>query len=152
MSRRSVCTPTKSRWRTLRHVLPFEIVVLGTPIAHQGSSDARKRWQAEIKEMARKVRPDSDLPSTDPVLFRLAYFYVYAQAADLDNIVKTAQNALENVVYLDDRQVVDLVASARPKLGDYRIEVTPVLARGLAGHSDFVHIVVAHTSTFEAYR
>jgi Holliday junction resolvase RusA-like endonuclease len=133
-------------------VLPFEIVVVGTPIAHQGSSDARKRWQTEIKEVARNVWPDNQLPSADPVRFRLAYFYVYAQSADLDNIVKTAQDALENVVYFDDRQIVDLVASARPKRGDYRIDVTPVITRGLAGHSDFVHIVVDRTIAFEAYR
>jgi Holliday junction resolvase RusA-like endonuclease len=132
--------------------MPFEIVVMGTPIAHQGSPEARKRWQAEIRAAARNVWPESDLPGTDPVVFRLAYFYVYAQAADLDNIVKTVQDALEQVVYLNDRQVVDLVASARLKGGDYRIGVTPVLARGLAGHSDFVHIVVDHTSVFEAYR
>lgn len=96
--------------------------------------------------------PESELPTSDPVVFRLAYFYVYAQAADLDNIVKTAQDALEKIVYLNDRQVVDLVASARPKQGEYRVNVTPVLARGLAGHSDFVHIVIHAPATFEVYR
>jgi Holliday junction resolvase RusA-like endonuclease len=133
-------------------VLPFEIVVLGTPIARQGSSDARKRWQGEIRAVARKVWPESELPTADLVVFRLAYFYVYSQAADLDNIVKTAQDALESIVYLNDRQVVDLVASARPKQGEYRVNVTPVLARGLAGHSDFVHIVIHASTAFEVYR
>jgi Holliday junction resolvase RusA-like endonuclease len=126
--------------------------VLGTPIARQGSAEARKRWQSEIRAVARKVWPEIELPTADPVAFRLAYFYVYAQAADLDNIVKTAQDALEKIVYLDDRQVVDLVASARPKQGDYRVNVTPVLARGLAGHSDFVHIVIHVPTLVEVYR
>lgn len=133
-------------------MLPFEIVVLGTPIAHQGSSAARRRWQEEIREAARHVWPESDLAAESSLLFRLGYFYVYAQAADLDNIVKPIQDALENIVYLKDRQIVDVVASARPKRGEYRINVTPVLARGLAGHSDFVHIMVDHSSAFEAYR
>jgi hypothetical protein len=133
-------------------VLPFEIVVLGTPIAGQGSTDARRRWQNEIRAVARNMWPDSELPVVRAVSFRLAYFYVYAQAADLDNITKAAQDALEKIVYLNDRQIVDLVVSARPKQGDYRINVTPVLARGLAGHSDFVHIVVDQPSAFEAYR
>ena len=133
-------------------MLPFEIVVLGTPIARQSSPEARKRWQSEIKTVARTVWPASELPSSEPVAVRLAYFYVYAQAADLDNIVKTAQDALENIVYLNDRQVVDLVASARPKQGDYRVNVTPVLARGWAGHSDFVHIMIDAPFAFEVYR
>jgi Holliday junction resolvase RusA-like endonuclease len=133
-------------------VLPFEIAVLGTPIARQGSSDARKRWQNEIRVAARNVWPENELPDPNPVVFRLAYFYVYAQAADLDNIVKTAQDALEQIVYVNDRQVVDLVASARPKQGDYRVNVTPVLARGLAGHSDFIHIMIDTPSAFEVYR
>jgi Holliday junction resolvase RusA-like endonuclease len=133
-------------------MMPFEIVVIGTPIAHQGSSEARKRWQNEIRAAARKAWAEGELPVSAPVVFRLAYFYVHAQVADLDNIVKTAQDALEQIVYLNDRQVVDLVASTRLKGGQYRIDVGPVLARGLAAHSDFVHIVVDHPSTFEAYR
>ncbi|HEX3109196.1 MAG TPA: RusA family crossover junction endodeoxyribonuclease [Thermoanaerobaculia bacterium] len=133
-------------------MLPFEMVVLGTPIAGQGSKKARRRWQNEINAVAREKAADGDLPESGPVVFRLAYFYLQSQAADLDNIVKVAQDALKMVAFVDDRQVVDLVVSARPKEGDYRINVTPELATGLAGHSDFIHIVVDHSTTFEAYR
>lgn len=84
--------------------------------------------------------------------FRLAYFFVYEQSADLDNIVKPAQDALQNIVYANDRQIIDVIASARPKKSDYRIDVTPVLARGLFGESDFVHIIVDQPSGFEVYR
>jgi hypothetical protein len=133
-------------------VLPFEIVVAGTPIAHQGSSAARRQWQKDIRTAARKVWPEDELPVTGPVVFRLAYFYGERQVADLDNIVKTIQDALEQIVYRDDRQIVDLVASARPKAYYYRIRVSPVLAVGLMGNSAFVHIVVDDSWTFEAYR
>jgi Holliday junction resolvase RusA-like endonuclease len=102
--------------------------------------------------MARNAWPATELPVTSAVSFRLAYFYVFAQAADLDNIVKPAQDALERIAYMSDRQIIDVVASARPKLGQYRINVTPLLARALVGHSDFVHIRVDPSTDFEVYK
>lgn len=87
----------------------------------------------------------------DPVTLRVAYFYLFELTGDLDNLVKPIQDALERIVYLNDRQVVDLIVSARPK-ANYRIDVSPTLAEGLSGDSDFIHVVVDHTSAFEVYR
>ena len=128
--------------------------MFGTPTVGQGTaaSASRRRWQDEIRGIARKAWPPNELPVVGEIRFRLAYFHVYAQAADLDNIVKTAQDALEKIVYMNERQIVDVVASARPKEGEYRIDVTPKLARALLGHTDFVHIVVDLASDFEVYR
>jgi len=91
-------------------------------------------------------------PTVDSVVLRVAYFYVYAPAADLDNIVKPIQDALRGIAYVDDVQVIDLVASMRRKSNGERIVVTTILASGFAGGSDFVHVAVDHSSAIEVFR
>ena len=88
----------------------------------------------------------------DLVVLRVAYFYVYAPAADLDNLVKPIQDALIGVAYANDIQVVDLVASMRPKAGSDLIRMSAILAGGFAGNSDFVHIVVDHAGAIEVFK
>ena len=44
-------------------------------------------------------------------------------------------------MYVDDKQVVDLVASMRRKVL-YSITMTALLAQGFDGGSDFIHVVV----------
>ena len=88
----------------------------------------------------------------DAVVLRIAYFYVYAPAADLDNIVKPIQDALKGIAYDDDIQVSDLIASMRPKAGTDLIRMSVALARGFAGSSDFVYVAVHHPSGVEVLR
>jgi hypothetical protein len=91
--------------------------------------------------------------STDEMTLRVAYFYVNEAAADLDNIVKPIQDALQGLVYDDDEQVVDLVASMRRKQVDESLELTATLARGFLGGSDFIYVSVDRsTTTIEVFR
>ena len=73
---------------------------------------------------------------------------------DLDNIIKPIQDALNGIAYADDRQVVDLVASMRRKGSmDLRLlTLTPILASGFSGGSDFVHVVVDQSSRLEVFQ
>ena len=88
----------------------------------------------------------------DPATLRIAYFYVGAPAADLDNIVKPIQDALVGVTFGDDIQVVDLIASMRLKTGNDRIPMSPRMANAFRGNSDFVHVVVDYSSSIEVLR
>ncbi len=87
-------------------------------------------------------------------MLRVAYFHVSGAAGDLDNIVKPIQDALKGIAYADDSQVVDLVASMRRKgstdLGP--MTLTALLASGFSGGSDFVHVVVDHSSRIEVFQ
>jgi len=133
-------------------MLPLEFVVLGTPISFQGSSAAKRFWQQRVREAAQDT-PNRPVASAVDVVLRIAYFYEYAPAADLDNIVKPIQDALKGISFDDDIRVVDLIASMRRKAVSDRIpSATTALARGLASASDFVHIVVDHSSRIEALR
>lgn len=85
---------------------------------------------------------------------RIAYFHVDSAVGDLDNIVKPIQDALKGIAYADDSQVVDLVASMRRKGStDLRpLTLTPLLADGFSGGSDFVHVVVDRSSRIEVFQ
>jgi crossover junction endodeoxyribonuclease RusA len=129
----------------------LEFVVAGTPVTSQGSSDNRRYWQHLIKreaEAAANGRP----PAVEDMAFRLAYFYVNAPIGDLDNIVKPIQDALKGIAYVDDRQVVDLVASMRRKTIEDHASMTATLARGFLGGSDFIYVVVEQSSRIEVFR
>lgn len=134
-------------------MLPLEFVVFGTPVSAQSDSDAKRLLKERVRSSADAVvTPGASSSLLDSVVLKVAYFYVYAPAADLDNIVEVIQDALKGIAYDDDIQVVDLVLSMRPKAGTDRIRMSAVLARGFAGNSDFVHIVVDHSSTIEALK
>ena len=85
-------------------------------------------------------------------MLRVAYFYVYAPAGDLDNIVKPLQDSLKGIAFADDIQVVDIVASMRRRGVSDRVPMTKDLAIGFQGGSDFVHIVVDQSSRIEVFR
>jgi len=90
--------------------------------------------------------------AVDAFVLRIAYFHVDAAAADLDNIVKPIQDALQGIAYADDRQVIDLVASMRRKGSPGPLLLTPILADGFSGGSDFIHVVVDQSSRIEVFQ
>lgn len=90
---------------------------------------------------------------TVPVVLRLGYFYAGDPAADLDNIIKPIQDSLQGLVYADDIQVVDLVASSRPIAGNYHIPDSPLLAQAvLSASADFVWVEVRESTNVEVLR
>jgi hypothetical protein len=133
-------------------LLPLEFIVLGTPVTLQGSSDAKRLWQQRVRQAGEAASNGAAPSSVDELVLRVAYFYGYAPAGDLDNIVKPIQDALKGVAYVDDIQVVDLVASMRRKAVSDRVPMTASLAGGFLGGSDFVHIVVDQSSRIEVFR
>lgn len=139
----------------LNRILPvaaIEFVVLGTPVSMYGSSDAKRLWQQRVRRSAEDSRQEW-LPSAfDEVVLRVAYFYVDAPAADLDNIVKPLQDALKGVAFGDGIQVVDLVASMRRKGESDRVPMPALLASAFDCGSDFVYVAVDRASTIEVFR
>src|SRR5205807_611858 len=121
--------------RRLWVVPPLEFVVFGTPVSGQGTSDAKRLWKELVRSAAETAADGKSHSLLESVVLRVAYFYVYAPAADLDNIVKPIQDALTGLAYANDVQVVDLVASMRPKAGTDLIRMSASLAKGFAGHS-----------------
>lgn len=130
----------------------LEFVVMGTPVSAQGSSDAKRLWQQRVAHSAEDARGDWSPSPFDDLVLRVAYFYVDAPAADLDNIVKPLQDALKGVAFDDDIQIVDLVASMRRKGVAERLPMTAALAAAFGGGSDFIYVVVDRTNAIEVFR
>jgi crossover junction endodeoxyribonuclease RusA len=128
----------------------LEFIVFGTPITSKG--EGRKRWQQRVRQAGEAAASGVSPSAVDAFVLRIGYFHVDVAAADLDNIVKPIQDALQGIAYADDRQVVDLVASMRRKGSPGPLPLTPVLADGFNGGSDFVHIVVDHSSRTEVFQ
>jgi len=121
-------------------------------VTSQGSSDARQFWQKRVRQAGEDAARGLPASASDSLVLRIAYFYVDSTAGDLDNIVKPIQDALKGIAYVDDRQVVDLVASMRRKgFIDYS-SLSPTLASGFRGGSDFIYVAVDQSGEIEVFR
>jgi hypothetical protein len=83
----------------------LEFVVTGPPVSYQTSDKARlKAWQATIRMEARKVWTRA--PLTGKLRFLLINFHEGGEPPmDDDNMVKPIRDALNKIVYEDDRQI-----------------------------------------------
>lgn len=121
-----------------------EFIVPGTPISVGASGRSRTRWRERVIAAAVAALPDGYALEHDPVRVTVIYFYVRTDL-DLDNIRKPLLDAMNRTIYVDDFQVVDIVAAKRDLAGPYALAaVSPVIVRhvgpGIAG--DFVFILI----------
>ncbi|HEY3408714.1 MAG TPA: RusA family crossover junction endodeoxyribonuclease [Propionicimonas sp.] len=122
--------------------LPWECVVLGVPASVQGSSSARKRWKAAVAFAARAAWPIASAPLDCQVSLRLTYFHDGAPL-DADNMIKPTQDALIEIVFVDDNQVRDVHASLRDLNESYIVRgLSPTLAQGFMSNEPFVYVQV----------
>ena len=78
----------------------------------------------------------------------ITYIYdsVDGASLDVDNIPKPILDARKGLVYLDDRQVTDLLCRKRELHGNLRIQnATPLLLQSFASSQSILHIVVAES-------
>jgi crossover junction endodeoxyribonuclease RusA len=88
---------------------PFEFVVIGRPISHQSNNRILLRqWQDTVRAAAEAAWPKDRSPTTQACLLVVVYFFgQFPAALDNDNLVKPIQDALNGMVYEDDKQVTD---------------------------------------------
>jgi Holliday junction resolvase RusA-like endonuclease len=121
-------------------------VIDGPPVSQQARRRENLRaWRAKVRREAEKTWPSEQPPTSGLVMLRIIYFYDINM--DVDNIVKPIQDALIGLVYIDDKQVIDILVSKRNLAGNLRIDHgLAILAEGFARGSDFLYIAVASTS------
>ena len=126
-------------------MLPFEFVVDGPPVSQQ----TRRRQErlpplrAAIRAAAGGRWPQETSPVEVSVSVEITHFYEGAPA-DVDNIIKPILDGIKGFVYADDALVTDVVSRRRPLAGPYTVApMSSVLADGLAGNREFLHIRVA---------
>ena len=125
----------------MRNLL-FEFTVKGPPLSVQAKSTSKNRWKAEVKQAAQIQLGANSRITTEEVKFSITYYYK-DNCPDVDNIIKPIQDALEGVIYIDDRQIVETKSRRKLLGGSYIVEgASKVLLIAFADGDDFLHITV----------
>jgi crossover junction endodeoxyribonuclease RusA len=145
MANNSVSRGRSPRSYTVRMpVLPWDFVVIGTPLSAQASGTSKARWKTIVAAAAQAAWPAGEPPLVDKLQIQITCFHNSAPPLDADNMLKPIQDALIGIVYADDRQLTDTHGALRDINDRYLIKgVTPALASGFVAGVAFVHIRVA---------
>jgi hypothetical protein len=123
-------------------MLPFDFVILGTPLSQQAKNRNLQRWKAHVRTSAQAKWPPQDQPIISNVKITVVYYHDGA-ALDTDNMLKPIQDALIGLIYNDDRQVTDITAGKRDINGSFRVRgFSSSLAEGFSSNNEFVHVKV----------
>jgi hypothetical protein len=123
-------------------LIPFEFTIAGPPISLQAKTATKNRWKAAVAAAASAMVPNGEAPTTDEVAVHITYYYE-GDAPDVDNIIKPIQDALINVVYEDDSQVVHAQSSRTKIDGSFTIRgASPILLTAFSQTRPFLHIRV----------
>ncbi len=94
-------------------MLPFEFIVDGPPVSQQARRrELVREWKQAVKDAAQHLWADEQLPSKDFVVLTIIYFYDTIDM-DVDNIPKPISDALNGLVYIDDKQITDCIVRKR---------------------------------------
>ena len=132
--------------------LPFEFVVDGPPVSQQARRRERvNEWEREVRRAAESYWPIDAVPVTHPVRLEITHFYEDVEL-DVDNVAKPIIDALKGLIFLDDRQVTDLLCRKRDLGRSLRVtNPSSVLAEGLSRDNDFLLVTVMEAPDQEAF-
>ena len=119
----------------------FEFCVHGRPLSARTRVRTRlAAWQHHVRAAATLNWPAGQAPYDVPVQLRMTH-YAPRSHADMDNLIKPIQDALQGVLYLNDRLVKDVTGNWRNIDRITRVHgVSLVLAAALGDGRPFVHI------------
>jgi crossover junction endodeoxyribonuclease RusA len=126
-------------------MLPFEFIVIGTPVSHQSHNKALLRqWQLSVRQAAEfSWLSGAPAVATDCLLIGVYYFGAHPALLDNDNFIKPIQDALIGLVYLDDSQVTDNFIRRTDIRGAFYIpDETALVARAIRQGDEFVYVRV----------
>ena len=124
-------------------MLPFEFTVDGPPVSYQTRNVVRLRaWQQAERVAAVQRWPASTPPVTERLQFTVTYYHDgISVQMDNDNLVKPIQDALNGLIYEDDRQITDTYIRKTDLNGSFRVRgMSPVLAEGFCRGNEFLYV------------
>jgi crossover junction endodeoxyribonuclease RusA len=131
----------------LKAVLPFEFTVAGPPLSHQTRNRTRlAAWRRAVAAAARSRWPTGSAPHTEDLRMTIVYFHDgVAIRLDNDNMVKPIQDALNGLIYVDDRQILDTVVRKTALDGAFQVRgMSAILAEAFVGGVEFLHVIIDH--------
>jgi crossover junction endodeoxyribonuclease RusA len=126
-------------------MLPFEFIVGGPPISHQTRRAERlQAWKQVVRNAAIQRWPQEIAPFKVRLKMSVCYYHDgVAVSIDNDNMVKPIQDALNGLVYEDDRQITDIQVRKTDINGSFRVRgMSPVLAEGFIIGKEFLYICI----------
>lgn len=127
----------------------FEFLVEGPPVSLNVKNHNPKRYQRWIKtvrEAARKEWPVSAEPIRTTSVSVTIVNYHTGGPPDVDNIIKPILDAMNGVVYEDDKQVYRVISERFAMDGFVeQAETYPPLAQAMARCNEVAHIAVRWT-------
>jgi len=131
-------------------MLPFEFIIIGTPVSQQTRKKLRlRKWKDNVRAGAVTRWPPGELPLNQPIKIFAVYYYE-GVALDTDNMIKPIQDALKGLVYSDDCVVTDSQAAKRNLNGNFRVKgMSPVLAEGFCSGSEFIYVKILEAPSQE---
>jgi hypothetical protein len=119
----------------------IEFTVLGPPISHQSGNKALlQSWKAEVQAAAARVWKQP--PLTDLVKCTIMNFFAGpAPPLDDDNMVKPIRDALNGLIYADDREIRHS-HHVQTSIDDlFRIRgVSKILLEAFSAGNEFVYV------------
>lgn len=126
----------------------FAFIIEGPPVslnAKEGKPHARKRyrdWMSKVNTAASAVWPEGQTAtSSETVEVRITNYFTLAPP-EIDNIIKPILDALNNLVYEDDKQVFRVVSERVDLQAASISNPDPLLAQALATYDEIVHVIV----------
>jgi Holliday junction resolvase RusA-like endonuclease len=122
----------------------FEFTVEGPPLSHQTKNKAGlQEWRNTVRAAAARSWSQTD-PLTGELRMTVTYYHEGpAIRMDNDNMVKPIQDALNGLVYLDDRQITDTVVRKTDINGAFIVRgASLILLQAFTSGKEFVHITI----------
>ena len=133
----------RSQSRQQLEPLPdFEVCIHGQPVSAQTARrQALQAWKQRVRDACTQVWA-GQTPIEDQVVVRVTH-YCETVLGDVGNLVKPIQDALQGVVYWNDRQVSDTIGNRRRINGSFVVRYMSMpLAAAFSDGRPFVHIRV----------
>jgi crossover junction endodeoxyribonuclease RusA len=118
----------------------LEFVVLGPPVSNQSSGPTLATWRSAIAAVATLSWPNP--PRTGELKAIIINFYDgNTPSVDVDNMSKPILDVMQNIVYVDDRQIVQAeiahlkIGAAFPIVG-----VRPIIVNSTQAGKPFVYV------------
>lgn len=121
----------------------FEFVVVGQAVSAQAKQAFRvTAWKAKVAAAARALWPGGMPVRTDAVTVRITDFAL-SKTRDLDNVANPILDAMQGIVYANDRQVWRVAVNWEPIAGTFQaLHMSPLVAHAFSRGDDFVWIRV----------
>ena len=128
-------------------VFPFRMILAGPPVSVNSRDDVRlNSWKMIVVAHARP-RVGTAPPTSEACCFSIGHYFERGGEPDADNVVKPVQDALEQIVYVNDQQIVDSIGYKRDLRAGIRFRLEdPALPWALRTMLPFVHVQVSLAS------